>query len=128
VSVASDDVDLVLFEAGGRRWAADAWAVLRIDRPREGARLVELCPCSGTRALVVRADASGEAEVPIDRLIGFQRVEARALRPLPAYSRPLAPPALAGAWLTPESVVLLVDLHTLVREDVAVCATPPAKP
>lgn len=125
--MASDDVDLVLFEAGGRRWAADAWAVLRIDRRREGARSVELCPCSGARALVVRVEGD-EAEVPIDRLIGFQRVEARVLRPLPAYSRPLAPRALAGAWLTPESVVLLVDLHTLVREDVAVCATPPARP
>ncbi|MGC4113367.1 MAG: hypothetical protein QM765_01570 [Myxococcales bacterium] len=121
------DVDLILFEVGGRKWAADPWDVVRVDRASGE---------SSARALVVRG-SEGETPVPIDRLLGFQRVPAQALRALPPFAQTLTSPAVIGAWLAPEDsrsegsaapgevgvkeIVLLLDLQALVKESVSLC-------
>lgn len=113
---AAREVDLVLFEAGGRRWAADAFSVLRVDHVRPEVRTAYVAASSGYRALVVR-DGADEVQVPIDALLGFERAPARDLRPLPHYARPpLTSAAVVGAWLGPVEMVLLIDLPALVKE------------
>jgi chemotaxis signal transduction protein len=106
-------VDLILFEVGGRKWAADPWDVVRVDRDAQAGEM-------SARALVVRG-GEGEVRVPIDRLLGFQRVAAESLRPLPPFAQTLASPAVVGAWLLPEEIVLLLDLQALVKESVSLC-------
>ena len=112
---ASLDVDLVLFEAGGRHFAADAWDVVRVDRRQGDAPTAFVAPATGYRVLVVQGP-SGEVQVPIDRLLGFQRVDAAALHALPTYACGLASAAVVGAWLAQQEMVLLIDLLALVRE------------
>lgn len=121
-------VELVLFEAGGRRWAADACDVRRIDRRQPDLPSAPVVTGErGDRALVVEGEA-GEVQVPIDRLSRFERVDARALRAMPAFAQGLISPALVGAWLSPGEVVLLLDLQALVNEGGAAGhAVPPPK-
>lgn len=107
------DVDLILFEVGGRKWAADPWDVLRVDRSGAAGETT-------ARALVVRS-GQGETRVPIDRLLGFQRVSAQALRPMPPFAQSLTSPAVVGAWLAQQEIVLLLDLQALVKESVSLC-------
>jgi chemotaxis signal transduction protein len=109
------EVDLVVFEAGGRRWAADAWDVLRVDRRRSEAPTAFVAPASGYRVLMVDA-GRGEVQVPIDRLLGFERVSPNTLRPVPAFAKGLTNRALVGAWLAKKEIVLLIDLQALVKE------------
>ena len=113
--MAARDVDLVLFEAGGRRWAADAWDVVRVARRQAKGASAFLVPSDGVRVLVVRGEA-GEVQVPIDRLLGFERVSANTLRPMPAFAQQLTSPAVVGAWLSPREIVLLIDLLALVKQ------------
>ena len=112
------DVDLILFEVGGRKWAADPWDVVRVDRAGgEGE--------ASARALVIKY-GEGETRVPIDRLLGFQRVPAHALRPLPPFAQRLTSPAVVGAWLAAsEEIVLLLDLQALVKESVSLLLRSP---
>ena len=111
----SHEVDLVVFELGGRTWAADALDLVRVGSDGGPARTGT---AKGRRSLVVR-DAEEEIQVPIDRLRGFERVPVSALRPMPAFARSLASPALVGAWLAPEEIVLLIDLQALVKESLS---------
>ncbi|MBI5546840.1 MAG: hypothetical protein HY901_23400 [Deltaproteobacteria bacterium] len=109
------EVELVVFEAGGRRWAADAWDVLRVDRRQAELPTAWVTAATGRRALIVGL-GGGEVQVPIDRLVGFERVGEGALRPLPPFTRGLAGPQVIGAWLAPSEIVLLIDLQALVKE------------
>jgi len=127
--VPAQEVDLIVFGVAGRRWAADPWDVVRVDRAAAGE--------ASARALVVRAGPQEQEErpVPIDRLLGFQRVPALSLRPLPAFAQTLTSPAVVGAWLAFEGaqpqpgdgaargndgeIVLLLDLQALVKEAVS---------
>ena len=113
------DVDLVLFEVGGRRWAADAFDVVRVDR-RAGDDAAAAARATGSsatrRTLVVRDPEGAEALILIDRLLGFERVPASALHALPPFAQRLASPAVLGAWLSPQEMVLLIDLQALVKE------------
>jgi hypothetical protein len=112
----SAQIDRVVFEAGGHRWAADAWDVVRVDRRRGAVPSVWLAPASGWRALVIGGKEGREVQVPIDRLVGFERVGCELLRPVPPFARGLANPAVVGAWLAQKEIVLLIDLHALVKE------------
>jgi chemotaxis signal transduction protein len=113
------EVDLVLFEAGGRRFGAEAVRVRRIARCGSGRRCGRLLGGAGHRVLVV-AHAGGESEVPIDRLEGFVRVPVESLRAVPAYARPLVPVSLQGFFVGAQGELLpLIDLEALVKEDAA---------
>ena len=113
---ATHEVDLVVFEAGGRRLAADAWVVTRIERRREGMASASVGSLpDASRALIVNA-GGGDVQLPIDRLLGFERVSPMVLRRVPPFARPLASPAVAGAWLDSEAIVLLIDLVALVKQ------------
>ena len=120
---ATHEVDLVIFEAGGRRWAADAWDVARVARLRERFPTASLGANPGAARALVVTDGEELAQVPIDKLVGFERVAPTALRRLPAYARPISSPAVAGAWLASEAIILLIDLVALAKQGAAAVPT-----
>jgi hypothetical protein len=130
--VAPTEVDLVIYEARGRTFGSGASAVVRVARRScAPAHVRSLGAAEGAgRALVVRrrprpASPGGaqapepfeEVEVPIDRLIGFERASTRALRRLPEFALGLADPSVVGFVLRGTALVPLIDLEALVCQD-----------
>lgn len=114
---APGEIDLVLFEVGGRTFGADVADVSRVAHLEPGLARVERLglPRKGRRALVVRGGAS-DCQVPIDRLVGFRRVNTQVLRSLPAWARGLTEPSVVGFLIEEQELLILIDLETLVVE------------
>jgi hypothetical protein len=93
------DCDIFFFEVGGQTFGTDPLDVVRVDRLRDEVPLARVLASSGfsTRTLVVRA-ASGEAQVPVDKVLGVRRLSQDVLRPVPAYLK-AAHPELASELL-----------------------------
>lgn len=108
------EIDLVIFEVAGIRFAADLGQVRRIDvhdemesvPPRLGQ------PHSGTRALVFSVDTGLERRLSVDKVFGVSRVPVASLRRMPPAVN--AAPYSIGAWLDGDEAVLLVDLRSMV--------------
>lgn len=107
---AEQHVELIVFEIGQQRYAADATLVLRIDRPEEHTVTREELGAlvKGSRALVFRAPGV-EGSLRVDAVQGVKTVETAALRRLPAAAQ-LPNSCAMGVWLDGEEPVLLVDL------------------
>lgn len=105
------EVDLVVFEVGGSRYAADLTQVSRIDAPDKFTSVGEPLgrPHRGRRALVFHDREGREFRLHVDEVHGVHRVAREALRRLPV-AVPASGCAL-GAWLDGEATVILVDLH-----------------
>lgn len=109
-----DQVDLVLFEIGGTRYAADLSQVRRIDSDAElegpegdvGALLG--APQRGHRGLVFVGGPTGDLRLSVDSIFGVRRVPVAQLRRVPTVMDGL--PFAMGFWLDGETAVLLVDL------------------
>jgi chemotaxis signal transduction protein len=108
------DIDLVVFQVAGIRYAADLGQVRRIDvhdemeavPPRLGA------PHTGTRALVFSIETGIERRLSVDKVFGVSRVPVSSLRRIPPAVN--AAPYSIGAWLDGDETVLLVDLNSMV--------------
>ncbi len=114
MSDAPAQVDLVVFEVAGIRYAADLGQVRRIDldEPTESIG-APLGPCAvGRRALVFSPDPAVERRLAIDQVLGVTRVPLSALRRLPRAVN--AARFTIGAWLDGEEPVLLVDLPSML--------------
>jgi len=110
---ADDHVQLLLFEAGGSIYGADATQVLRIDRAQEGAAtLPGVAGGSGSRTLVFR-DGERESRVRVDSIRGVVSAPLSSLRRMPQAAR--AHPALIGFWLGSQGPTLLVDLRETAK-------------
>jgi hypothetical protein len=128
------EVDLVLYEAGGRLLGSDASQVVRVAcRSSETVSVERLgAASSGRRALIVREAACpkppcglGAAaaapwpiraiQVPIDRLVGLERTSACSLRRLPEFAAGLVDAAVVGFLLRDGALVPLIDLEVLVE-------------
>jgi chemotaxis signal transduction protein len=107
---AEKNVELIIFEVGAQRYAADATLVLRIDRPEESSVIrAELGALKrGARALIFRAPGH-EGSLRVDAVQGVKTVDATTLRRLPAAASPQKSCAM-GVWLDGDQPVLLVDL------------------
>lgn len=107
---AEQRVELIIFEVGAVRYAADATLVVRIDRPEDHTvTRDELGPLKkGNRALVFRAPGA-EGSLRVDAVQGVKTVEATTLRRLPLAASPSNSCAM-GVWLDGDAPVLLVDL------------------
>jgi hypothetical protein len=109
----TESVDLVLFEIGGVRFGVDLTQVRRVDLPQPETNVVgaPLGRCQvGRRALFFDTEA-GERSLPVDVVLGVQRVEALDLRRFPAAAA--APPMSLGAWLDGDLPIVLIDLQAL---------------
>lgn len=106
-------VDVVLFEIAGVRYGADLAQVRRVDLDDPvgsvGHPLGQ--PAAGRRALVFHPDPETECRLPIDAVLGVQRIPVAQLRRIPKVVS--APPMSIGAWIDGRDTVLLVDLYAL---------------
>jgi hypothetical protein len=110
------NVDLVIFEVGETRFAADLTQVVRIDR-KEGDSTVGYPlgkPREGHRALVFNSKSGEEHRLTIDALLGVKSVRVAELRRLPSAAQ-VSSNIPIGAWLDGERTVLLVDLFAMVQ-------------
>jgi hypothetical protein len=107
-------VDLLVFEVGPLRYAADAAQVLRVaTRAEDAVRLDALGPLKRThRALVVGVDGV-ERQLAVDAVLGIQPVAVERLRRFPRMAR--AGEETLGVWLDGDAPVVLIDLEKAVR-------------
>jgi|APLak6261679142_1056127.scaffolds.fasta_scaffold00011_55 chemotaxis signal transduction protein len=108
------EIDLVVFEVGGSRFAADLTQVRRIDidEPTESVGHPLGAPLKGSRALVFGVGRGHERRLAVDVVHGVSRVPVTSLRRMPPAVH--AAPFSIGAWLDGDDTVLLVDLISLV--------------
>lgn len=107
------EVDLVVFEVAGARYAADLGQVRRIDVDDQAETVGPLLgePHSGRRALVFSTEPGRERRLAVDKVFGVSRVSVTSLRRMPAAAH--AAPYSIGAWLDGDQAVLLVDLASM---------------
>lgn len=115
---AEERVDLLVFEVGALRYAAEAGQVLRVAGREEGAvvlsalgALKETGRAVG-RALIVGVDGA-ERQVAVDGVLGIQPVAVERLRRFPRMAR--AGEEALGVWLDGDAPVVLIDLEKAVR-------------
>lgn len=113
MTAADDEIELVLFEVAGTRYAADLSQVRRVDvdDPAQSVGAPLGRPTRGHRALVFTS-ASGERRLAVDQVFGVSRVPVAALRRMPTAVH--AAPYSIGAWLDGDSTILLIDLVSTV--------------
>lgn len=105
-----EEIELVVFEVSGTRYAADLGQVRRIDLddPTESVGAPLGKPARGHRALVFDVGDGHERRLVVDHVHGVSRVPVASLRRMPAAVH--AAPYSIGAWLDGESTILLIDL------------------
>lgn len=103
------NVDVLVFDIGGRSYGTDASQVVRIGKSEDHAiELKELGALHhGTRALVFR-HPEGEGQLRVDAVHGVKRIRADSLRRMPKPA--LARAYTVGIWLDGDRPVLLIDL------------------
>jgi chemotaxis signal transduction protein len=116
--------DILLFQVGARVFAAEVYDVIRFGamRGEDGPGLLLRSalgePFARSRGIVVACHEDGtERILVVDRILGVRSVSESDLHPLPAFAAEcLQSPAVTGFVVIDESLTLLVDLPTLVRE------------
>lgn len=109
-------VELVIFEVGDSRFAADLTQVVRIDRKESDSTVGHPLgrPREGGRTLVFLSKEGEEHRLSIDTLLGVKTVRVAELRRLPGAAQ-VSSNIPIGAWLDGERTVLLVDLFAMVQ-------------
>ncbi len=112
--IAPEEIDLVVFEIAGARFAADLGQVSRIDiaEPTESVGHPLGAPHVGSRALVFSPGRGLERRLSVDKVFGVSRVPVTSLRRMPPAVH--AAPFSIGAWLDGDATILLVDLLSMV--------------
>ncbi len=125
--------ELILFQVGARVFAAQVADVRRIGSPRldDTAAALEATalgtPFDRGRGLVIDLGEGAEGTLVVDNVLGVRTVAEKDLQPLPALAATcLASGAVTGFALVDESPMVLVDLATLVREELRRKAEPDA--
>jgi hypothetical protein len=116
--------EILLFQVGPRVFAAEVYDVIRFGgvRGEEGPGLLERSalgePFDRARGIVVACHEDGtERTLVVDRILGVRAVPESDVHPLPAFAAEcLQSPAVTGFVMVDESLTLLIDLPTLVRE------------
>ena len=110
VELEAERINLVIFELGGTRYAADLTQVIRLDfyDPASSVGVPLGPPRSGLKCLMIDAEDGRDWCLAIDTLHGVRSVPVEQLRRLPAIAHGGA--ISIGAWLDGNEAVLLVDL------------------
>lgn len=106
-------IDVLVFEAGGQRFGADAAQVLRVLRPGPGedvARALGVDPAT-RRALAVLRDDAALSLVGADAITGVRRLDRSSLRPVPPFLRGVIQPAIIGFAIVDDVPIVLLDLR-----------------
>ncbi len=115
--------DILLFQVGARVYAAAVDDVRRIvpagwDPAGALAATVLGQPFEAGRGIVVACGEDGDRTLMVDQVLGVRTVTQGDLRPLPPLAAQcLHSAALAGLAMVDEAPTLLVDLGTLIQEE-----------
>lgn len=123
--------EILLFQVGARIYAAQVDDVRRIGSAARGDLAGALPatalgrPFEGGRGIVV-ACPGGDRTLAVDQVLGIREVAEADLRPLPPLAAQcLASAAVTGLALLDEVPTLLVDLSTLIGEELRGSAAAP---
>lgn len=115
--------EILLFQVGARVYAAQVGDVRRIGSAARGDLAGALTatalgePFEALRGIVVTCH-DGDRTLAVDQVLGVREVAEADLRPLPPLAAHcLASAAVTGLALVDEVPTLLVDLSTLIREE-----------
>jgi len=115
--------EILLFQVGARVYAAQVGDVRRIGSAARGdlagaiAATALGAPFEGLRGIVVTCDG-GDRTLVVDQVLGVREVAQADLRPLPPLAALcLGSAAVTGLALVDEAPTPLVDLATLIREE-----------
>jgi chemotaxis signal transduction protein len=117
--------EILLFQVGARTFATSVHDVRRIGSTRDAGELVDAsvlgAPLARAHGLVVEtAEDHLERTLLVDGVVGIRSVPCEALQPLPAFAAvSLQSAAVTGYIFIDDAPTLLVDLPTLVREQLA---------
>lgn len=119
--------EILLFQVGARVFAAEVYDVVRIGVPCDSAAELVIAdsvlgkPLAQARALVIATHEDHlERLVAVDHVLGVRSVSDADLHPLPAFAAACLPSAaVTGFVMVDDAPILLVDLPTLVREQLA---------
>jgi len=120
--VSEKRTEVLLFQVGARVYAAQVGSVRRIapaDWDQAGAIAATALgePFHAQRGIVV-ACAGGDQILAVDQVLGVREVDEADLRPLPPLAAQcLRSAAVTGLALVDETPTPLVDLATLIREE-----------
>lgn len=116
--------EILLFQVGARVYAAEVFDVRRIGstarREADGAVATSTLgePLQGLHGIVVSCGQHGDRTLIVDQVLGVRQVTQDELRPLPPLAALcLATSAIAGLAMVDGVPTLLVDLSTLVQEE-----------
>lgn len=104
------EIDLVVFEVAGTKYAADLGQVRRVGRSEGAEQVAQVLgqPFEGQRALFFEPSVGVEKVLSVDKVHGVSRVPVSSLRRMPRAAH--AAPFSVGAWLDGDEAVLLIDL------------------
>ena len=116
-AASASECSLLFFEIAGQTFAADPLEVVRVDRRDTDLPIVEIMPATpkGTRVLVAKT-ASGEFQLPVDRVMGVRRFPNSSLRRPPALAFAVSGARaneLMGVVLDGQTPVPIMDLKTI---------------
>lgn len=123
--------DLLLFQVGARVYAAAVYDVRRIvpaawDPAGALAATALGQPFEALRGVVVACGEDGDQTLLVDQVLGVRKVPHADLRPLPPLAAQcLHSGAVTGLALVDEAPTLLVDLGTLIQEELSGGAAEP---
>ena len=127
----SGGADILLFQVGARVYAAAVHDVRRITPARwdpTGALADTVLgqPFETQRGIVVDCGEDGDRTLLVDQVLGVRTVAEGDLKPLPPLAAQcLHSAAVAGLALVDEAPTLLVDLGTLIQEELRGAAAAP---
>jgi chemotaxis signal transduction protein len=125
--------EILTFQVGTRIYATEVYDVRRIGHGTEAGltHVSRSClgqPLASGRGLVVTGTDEMEQALDVDRVLGIQSVPGSSIQPLPAFAAQcLGSAAVVGLVVLDESPTPLIDIPTLIREQLEISAAPREK-
>jgi chemotaxis signal transduction protein len=122
--------EILTFQVGTRIYATEVYDVRRIGHGAEVGltHVNRSClgqPLSRDRGLVVTGTDEMEQALDVDRVLGIQSVPGSSIQPLPAFAAQcLGSAAVVGLVVLDESSTPLIDIPTLIREQLELAVAP----
>ncbi len=123
--------EILMFQVGPRVYATEVYDVRRIGGASEPGitQVTRTClgqPFSIGRGLVIAGTEEAEQALAVDQVLGVRTVPESSVQPLPVFAAQcLSSSAIVGLVMVDESPTPLVDIPTLIREQLDRTAAPP---
>lgn len=123
--------EILMFQVGTRIYATEVYDVRRIGGGSEPGivQVTRSClgqPFAAGRGLVVSGAEEMEQALAVDQVLGVRTVPESCVQPLPVFAAHcLGSAAVVGLVLLDEAPTPLIDIPTLIREQLETAAAPP---